>query len=460
MQRNSADWLYGTKRADESFYERKRLFANLNAGDVIKIDGEKSFRTINKLPQYVNPKNYNPGADVSNSFFGSVTTTNYDGDTDGVGLSVSCEISNGSVTSVSWNRKDLQLQYDTGIIQPTTAYGYDSPPILHFIPRNQQGGGARAEVVVSRGQIIDIVITNPGSGYTEAPKVVTARQYNILKKGGRKIDTFHSLVIGSQIQQSSPVAIDVSNSNFKIRSLEYLVTFDASASKGGYTLSLFMQQRLNFSAKLSSKQEIVRFGKTSEGVASSPVSQPSSAFMLMYQFGSVIDAQPILNTHVESIKAYQVGFSRNSSLEDLTIFNNLDHWENSIFIDTGNLVASSGTPVSKVTVESLRPYQITSDGENATTPFMLGYPTINYYMQRLDVSDVPAEGDAGYLATGAVVYVNGDTSRFPASGTILLGREQISYTSKLTDRFLDCTRGVNGTPIEEHLIGEYLRNVL
>ena len=460
MQRNSADWLYGTERADESFYERKRLLANLNAGDVIKIDGEKSFRTINKLPQYVNPKNYNPGVDVSNSFFGSVTTTNYDEDTDGVGLSVSCEISNGSVTSVSWNRKDLQLQYDTGIIQPTTAYGYNSPPVLHFVPRNQQGGGARAEVVVSRGQIIDIVITNPGSGYTEAPKVITARQYDIIKKGGRKIDTFHSLVIGSQIQQSSPVAIDVSNSNFRIKSLEYLVTFDASASKGEYTLSLFMQQRLNFSAKLSSKQEIVRFGKTSEGVASSPVSQPSSAFTLMYQFGSVIDGQPTLNTNIESVKAYQVGFSRNSSLEDLTIFNNLDHWENSIFIDTGNLVASSGTPVSKVTVESLRPYQITSDGENATTPFMLGYPTINYYMQRLDVSDVPAEGDAGYLATGAVVYVNGDTSRFPASGTILLGREQISYTSKLTDRFLDCTRGVNGTPIEEHLIGEYLRNVL
>ena len=54
--------------------------------------------------------------------------------------------------------------------------------------------------------------------------------------------------------------------------------------------------------------------------------------------------------------------------------------------------------------------------------------------------------EVGYLATGAVVY-DGDTSRFLA-GTILLGREQISYTSKLTDRFLDCTRGVNGTPIE------------
>ena len=81
-------------------------------------------------------------------------------------------------------------------------------------------------------------------------------------------------------------------------------------------------------------------------------------------------------------------------------------------------------------------------------------------MQILDVADLPAEGGPGYAATGAVVYVNGDTSRFPASGTILLGREQISYTSKLSDRFLDCTRGVNGTPIEEHLTGEYLRNAL
>ena len=143
------------------------------------------------------------------------------------------------------------------------------------------------------------------------------------------------------------------------------------------------------------------------------------------------------------------------------MFNTFEQWESTTFIDTGNLVSDNGISVSKVTLEDLEPYEITADGETSSAlRFNLAYPTINYYMQRLDVSDLPAEGGGGYVATGAVVYVNGDTSRFPASGTILLGREQISYTSKLTDRFLDCTRGVNGTPIEEHLTGEYLRNAL
>ena len=459
MQRNSADWLYGSENADKSFYERKRLLANLNAGDIIRIDGEKSYRTINKLPRYVNPKNYNAGFNVSNSFFGSVTTTNYDGETEGVGLSVTCEITNGSVTSITWNKKDLQLLFDEGIIQPTTAYGYQTPPVLHFIPQNQQGGGARAEVVVSKGQIIDIVITNPGSGYTEAPKVVTARQYDIIKQKGRKVDTFHTLVIGSQIQQQSPVAATVT---FEfLTGLESLSTFDASARDGGYDVSLIVQKAVDLSPLLARDLEVVRFGPTSIGSAPTPVSQPTSYVNKIVELDRSIESQPVLTTVLARTFFHEVGFATNSNLQNLTLFNTFEQWESTTFIDTGNLVSDNGISVSKVTLEDLEPYEITADGETSSAlRFNLAYPTINYYMQRLDVSDLPAEGGGGYVATGAVVYVNGDTSRFPASGTILLGREQISYTSKLTDRFLDCTRGVNGTPIEEHLTGEYLRNAL
>ena len=459
MQRNSADWLYGSENADKSFYERKRLLANLNAGDIIRIDGEKSYRTINKLPRYVNPKNYNAGFNVSNSFFGSVTTTNYDGETEGVGLSVTCEITNGSVTSITWNKKDLQLLFDEGIIQPTTAYGYQTPPVLHFIPQNQQGGGARAEVVVSKGQIIDIVITNPGSGYTEAPKVVTARQYDIIKQKGRKVDTFHTLVIGSQIQQQSPVAATVT---FEfLTGLESLSTFDASARDGGYDVNLIVQKAVDLSPLLTRDLEVVRFGPTSIGSAPTPGNQPTSYVNKIVELDRSIESQPVLTTVLARTFFHEVGFATNSNLQNLTLFNTFEQWESTTFIDTGNLVSDNGISVSKVTLEDLEPYEITADGETSSAlRFNLAYPTINYYMQRLDVSDLPAEGGGGYVATGAVVYVNGDTSRFPASGTILLGREQISYTSKLTDRFLDCTRGVNGTPIEEHLTGEYLRNAL
>ena len=56
MQRDATRWLYGTTKADEAFYVRKNLAANLNTGDLIKISGEDEYRTINTLPQYLTPK--------------------------------------------------------------------------------------------------------------------------------------------------------------------------------------------------------------------------------------------------------------------------------------------------------------------------------------------------------------------------------------------------------------------
>ena len=167
MQRDASSWLYGTKRADEAFYERSKNRANLNQGDIIKINGEEDWRTIKELPRYQTPKTYIAGDDPSNSFYGTCNTTNYSGDTFGVGLSVTCTISNGKVDTITWNRGD--------------AKGYDHTPILHFIPVDQNGGGARAEVIVKSGGIVDIVLTNGGSGYTKAPKVIVAKQYDLIR---------------------------------------------------------------------------------------------------------------------------------------------------------------------------------------------------------------------------------------------------------------------------------------
>ena len=181
MQRNSARWLYGTPKGDEAFFERKRGGANLISNDLIKIDGETEFRTVNKLPRYVNPKSYNVDSDVSNDFYGPLLVSKYSGDTRGIGLSVECTVTNGNVTNVTWNK-------DAGAIN-----GYDSTPVLHFIPENRQGGGARAEVIVQGGIVVDIVITDSGSGYTTAPRVVVSRQFKVIKKNGRKIDSLIEL---------------------------------------------------------------------------------------------------------------------------------------------------------------------------------------------------------------------------------------------------------------------------
>ena len=81
---------------------------------------------------------------------------------------------NGSVVSLTWN----QRSYDP-ITQPT-AYQYFTPPVLKFIPNDSTGGGARANVLVSKGQVISVDLIDGGSGYTVAPKVVTTRRFDIL----------------------------------------------------------------------------------------------------------------------------------------------------------------------------------------------------------------------------------------------------------------------------------------
>ena len=471
MQRNSATWLYDTKEADISFYEKKRLLANLNAGDIIKIDGENQYRDIKELPQYVNPKNYNPSQDVSNDFFGSVVTSNYNGETTGVGLSVTCSIQAGKVNKITWNKKDLQLLYNTGIIQPTTAYGYETTPILHFIPVDQNGGGARAEVIVSRGQIIDIVITDSGSGYTKPPRVVTARQYDIIKQRGRKIDSFIQLTVGTQIIQQSPVATNLIV-EFS-RGIETVYSFITSVSPSSSANCVITLNREIDLSPLSVSKEVLYIRPASIGQVSSPTNQSDSYMLRQYYIDRTVESQPLLLATVERMFNHYVGFvdhrglSFSTNLASGTLGPSFAQWENAKFMDTGNILSTGGTPVSAITIEDFIMNGFTVGdfdnyaGSNIISTgnlFNLAYPSINYYLSMVETDDIPAIGNPGYLATNAVIYAN--TSKFPSSGTILVGKEQISYTSKLSDRFLNCTRGVNGTPIEFHALGDYLRNAL
>ena len=67
------------------------------------------------------------------------------------------------------------------LTQPT-AYQYFTPPIIEFIPQDGTGGGARAEVIVSKGQVLSVDLIDGGSGYTKAPKVIVARRFDILSE--------------------------------------------------------------------------------------------------------------------------------------------------------------------------------------------------------------------------------------------------------------------------------------
>ena len=87
-----------------------------------------------------------------------------------------------------------------------------------------------------------------------------------------------------------------------------------------------------------------------------------------------------------------------------------------------------------------------------TTPQNDAYPSINEYGSKLQTANLPATS-----GTGVIVY--GNTKGFPSSGIILINKELITYTGKLSDRFTGCTRGAYGSTISAHTIGDYMRTV-
>ena len=151
-------------------------FISLSNGSKIQVEGENNFRRIKELPSILTSKEQRAQKQVSNSYFGQVNIESYNGETRGEGLSIVTKIENGVVVDLEWN----QRSYDP-ITQPT-AYQYFTPPVIHFIPQDGNGGGARAQVLVSKGQVISVDLLDGGSGYTKSPRVVVARKYNVLEE--------------------------------------------------------------------------------------------------------------------------------------------------------------------------------------------------------------------------------------------------------------------------------------
>ena len=519
MQRNSARWLYGTPKADEAFFERNRNGANLIAGDLIKVDGEEEWRTVNKLPRYVNPKNYNLDGDVSQDFHGPVFVTKYGGDTRGTGLTVDCSVTNGKVTSITWNK-------DAGVIN-----GYDSSPVLQFIPVDKNGGGARAEVIVQHGTVVDIVITDGGSGYTAAPRVVVSRRYKVIKKNGRKIDSLIELGFENRIlvdnlnvhviitpEKGIDPCIDCGGDPILPKlpgdgdgEHDDYPWADASWSGKMIQITNIFDLKFTLPAPVALPQQITRYFPTVVDSVTIPdmgdrTSQGTSILELgpldlRFGFSTWIDNEkdkgpgPINPGPVnglppnpgEEVTTYQLGFvdhrfydpsvnTKVPPLHNMTMRPAFFQWEGAKFMDTGDITItwtdnSQNPPVdithsvSEYTIEEFDRYgfQLLEFSDHAGSGWAndgysmnVAYPTINNYLSQLDTADLPDDTEGGFLLTGAVVYCN--TTNFASSGKILIGKETISYTSKLSDRFIGCSRGVDGSPIESHTIGAFIRS--
>ena len=372
-------------------------FVYLAQNDKVRLEGEKSFRKIKQLPEKTTSREGRDGKQTSHEMFGAVEIENYVGVTRGEGLSVIAKITNGVVTELVWN----QRSYDP-ITQPT-AYQYFTPPVLKFVPVNGDGGGARANVLVQKGQVISVDLLDGGSGYTKAPQVIVARRYDILTERD----------IGVSIANGgiNPV-LPPAGTNLNI-------------------ISFISDQRLAGLTGITGIAVLLaRSPQDTDRVLVNHV-QPASEFVGENLEQKITETVGFLEPDVEEFES--LGGKVTPEKEHLQVVNVL-----STSVDT---IKSSSVVqfVNKfvTTFENLIP-------NDALT-------NVAYYADGafLQVDLDPTEN---------VVYI-ADTSKFKPFGFLLIGDEVVYYYRKLNDRFLKVQRGRQGTTAQAWTAGTFLRQI-
>ena len=398
LSRGSSRYLYGSELADKAWYEQTRSYANLHPGDLIKIDGENEYREISYIPAKAKTKDYRRNSYVSNSVYSKILSSNYNDIVRGEGLAVVANISNGKVVSLDWNRRELELYFENNLLLQPTAYQYYTPPILQFIPTDTTGGGAKAEVIVYDGQVIDIVLLDGGSGYQEPPTVVVARGYDIIKEPNRKIDSFTRLNLDIEIT--------------------------------GFTMAYSSIVNIETARIEGTEIEIISLGGPLETT----------------YYRDVTSIIQTINNVGSNHKAYVTELYISGGLVRPVQFSSIVSVNREItnIIDVPFNVVSNSTISSTDREITRKITKVVNNSIVETAPN--------------SINDIGAFLDLPLSETDTIVYIP-DTRRFPDVSRLLIGKEIVLYNGKLPDRFLNVIRGASGTTATTHEAGDYLRHL-
>ena len=367
----------------------KRPFVNLSNSDLVRIDGQDTFRKIKRLPNITTSKENRNFQQVSNSLFGTVDIETYNGITRGEGLSVVASIQNGKVVGLTWN----QRSYDP-ITQPT-AYQYYIPPVLHFIPLDGNGGGARANVLVSKGQVISVDLLDGGSGYTQAPRVVVARGFDVLN--------------------NRDIGVSVINIG----------------------MSPYIEH-----AGLTIISTVDVFGNQISGVNS----------FTSIVFDSPISSDRVITAEIQLVKDTGNNLKKASAqftdivspnrdkVEIIDLFHNITQVISEISGRVSDIISTSVVTTNR---------QITTTFENLIPNDALS--NVNYY-------STGAYLDVDLDINGTIIYI-ADTTKFKTNGYLLVGDEIVRYYRKLSDRFLMVQRGQSNTIAKSWSAGTFILQI-
>lgn len=472
---DTLDILNRTKNRYEDF---------IKVGDEIKVDGESDFRKVLTIPNEVTKTEYRLNEDVNSGYVGKIGVTGYNGEIEGEGLDVIAVIENGRIIRLDWNKKEWDAYFDQEIIPTGAGYGYTSYPIIKFIPQpvrdsngliisNQpaQGGGAEGYAITNGNEIIDVILTNSGSGYLTSPKVYITRQYKV-----KRVISYENLVnlniespsilvnnitVTSAVLTNPAVAefdvVEVTSSQIAqssfigIQNIETISPIPYVPAIPSDQQSAIQNRLIEIPEKdLTVDRESMLLTSTIQKLESS-ISSTNTGEILHTIPTGVVDTKFLSQLNAQN-------YSGNILGNRWSVASSIFYLDTGVADVSGLTIGEFNDKYPNVTIEEL-------DQENLDSVLLSthsyiwdnGYSSCQEYGTYLQTSDLPGVGGVGYLATGAIVYAQ-KTTKFPSSGYILVDKEIISYTGKLSDRFLGCTRGVYG-PISSHTLGAYIRSI-
>ena len=360
-----------------SVYSKYSTYEDLiTPGDLIQIDGETPKELISfdtNVIKHSDNYEYNAVIYTDNSFIRGKNA---------VATSV---VSGGTIVRVDVNNKGID---------------YDVPPVILFrgICTNS-GVGAAAYAVIQNKQVQNVVITNPGSGYTSAPDVLFLKKYEIIReKYPVKVSKEIIVNTGLNNGNSTPVSLglNVVEDRYEQYELPYIIT----------------QITTSFERIIQIESETNR----------DPL-QPALSYVL---------------ANLESNKF---------TYEPLELDANLNSTE-APYLYQGMSIELFSRYFPNLTINDFNTRLGRTTGANETNIMNIGqdaYATFGATLANAITS------------SGTTIVASGVTSlsKFPSPGYIEFGNETISYTSISGVTLLNCTRGINSTTAVSHNQGDY-----
>jgi hypothetical protein len=207
-EQKSLDWVFKTSLVDVINYA-----GSLDQRPVYKLNNESYYQSYIEETKPYHTKIRNFSAHYTATDITRSVTTDFD-------LPSVYDTTNKQFTPITFGRPELTLYpwkawaenygysvesvqvYDGGV-------GYDIPPVVEIVPQTgDTGSGAKAVAYIALGKVTQVIVTDPGSGYTATPLIN---------------------LIGGGPSTLTPAKISVVMTNNKIRSNTIKMKFDRVA---------------------------------------------------------------------------------------------------------------------------------------------------------------------------------------------------------------------------------------